>query len=245
MTSLNPVYTIGDQIIEVRYHERKGPRRGPRARRRDAGAGGHPAPRERLDEYPHQLSGGMRQRVMIAMALSCNPRLLLADEPTTALDVTIQAQILDLIRDLQREHRHGGDPDHPRPGRGRRVRRPGARHVRRQGGRGGGRPRRSSSDPQAPLHRGPAAQHPLDSAAPAACRPSRHRARPFAFPQRLPLRPTLPHTPSPPAAPPSRPCSTPGPGQPTPWPASARRRHSATRPPTPPPERAASPGVRR
>jgi peptide/nickel transport system ATP-binding protein len=102
MTSLNPVLTIGKQIGEtVRLHQ------GMNARDAEAKAVemltlvGIPAPTRRVREYPHQLSGGMRQRVMIAMALSCNPRLLIADEPTTALDVTIQAQILDLMRDLK------------------------------------------------------------------------------------------------------------------------------------------------
>jgi len=104
MTSLNPAFTIGDQLIEgIRCH-------------RDisqAEARTHaiemlrrvriPSPEQRIDEYPHKLSGGMRQRVMIAMALSCEPKLLIADEPTTALDVTIQAQVLDLMRTLREE----------------------------------------------------------------------------------------------------------------------------------------------
>ena len=106
MTSLNPVFTIGDQIIEgVLLHQ--GVSR-PEARRRAIDmleAVAIPSPRQRIDEYPHQLSGGMRQRAMIAMALSCNPSLLIADEPTTALDVTIQAQVVDLMRQLQREFR--------------------------------------------------------------------------------------------------------------------------------------------
>jgi peptide/nickel transport system ATP-binding protein len=103
MTSLNPVLTIGRQIGEtLRLHE------GLSAKQAEARAVemltlvGIPAPGRRVREYPHQLSGGMRQRVMIAMALACNPKLLIADEPTTALDVTIQAQILDLMRDLKR-----------------------------------------------------------------------------------------------------------------------------------------------
>ena len=104
MTSLNPVFTIGDQIAEaIRLHQRRRPRRGARAGDRDAAHWSRsPSPSGASHEYPHQLSGGMRQRVMIAMALSCRPRLLIADEPTTALDVTIQAQILDLLGDLQR-----------------------------------------------------------------------------------------------------------------------------------------------
>jgi oligopeptide/dipeptide ABC transporter ATP-binding protein len=104
MTSLNPVLTCGYQIAEaVALHQRVG---GELARQRAVEMlrwVGIPAPEQRLDEYPHQLSGGMRQRVMIAMALSCHPSLLIADEPTTALDVTIQAQILDLLARLQRE----------------------------------------------------------------------------------------------------------------------------------------------
>ncbi|HXD90589.1 MAG TPA: ABC transporter ATP-binding protein [Candidatus Binataceae bacterium] len=102
MTSLNPVFTIGSQIGEsIRLHQRTG-RRETRARAVEAlQMVGIADPERRVNDYPHQLSGGMRQRVMIAMALACKPRLLIADEPTTALDVTIQAQILDLIRDLQ------------------------------------------------------------------------------------------------------------------------------------------------
>jgi peptide/nickel transport system ATP-binding protein len=102
MTSLNPVFTIGSQVGEaIRLHQRTN-RRETRARTVEAlRMVGIADPERRVNDYPHQLSGGMRQRVMIAMALACNPKLLIADEPTTALDVTIQAQILDLIRDLQ------------------------------------------------------------------------------------------------------------------------------------------------
>jgi oligopeptide/dipeptide ABC transporter ATP-binding protein len=104
MTSLNPVYTVGDQIGEaLRYHQgldRRAARAEALAMLKKVGI---PAAERRLDEYPHQMSGGMRQRVMIAMALACRPTLLIADEPTTALDVTIQAQILDLMRRLQEE----------------------------------------------------------------------------------------------------------------------------------------------
>jgi oligopeptide/dipeptide ABC transporter ATP-binding protein len=104
MTSLNPVYTVGEQIVEaVELHQRL---RGRAAWDRaidSLHAVGIPAPEQRVREYPHQLSGGMRQRAMIAMALSCEPDLLIADEPTTALDVTIQAQILELLKKLQLE----------------------------------------------------------------------------------------------------------------------------------------------
>jgi len=104
MTSLNPVYTIGDQIAEVvMLHKRVG-RQDAWARAREMlDLVGIPDAARRLGEYPHRLSGGMRQRVMIAMALACNPALIIADEPTTALDVTIQAQILELMQSLQSE----------------------------------------------------------------------------------------------------------------------------------------------
>jgi oligopeptide/dipeptide ABC transporter ATP-binding protein len=104
MTSLNPVYTVGMQLAEpIRLHRRLS--------RAQAGVEavealrrvGIPAPEQRVKEYPHQLSGGMRQRVMIAMALTCHPELLIADEPTTALDVTVQAQILELLKNLKRD----------------------------------------------------------------------------------------------------------------------------------------------
>jgi peptide/nickel transport system ATP-binding protein/oligopeptide transport system ATP-binding protein len=102
MTSLNPVYTIGDQIGEaVRLHRRMGKREARTQAIEMLRLVGIPNPDERVDSYPHQLSGGQRQRVMIAMALSCEPDLLIADEPTTALDVTIQAQILDLLAELR------------------------------------------------------------------------------------------------------------------------------------------------
>ena len=105
MTSLNPVFTVGNQIAEaIELHQKGLSRAQIRAKTVDMlKLVGIPEPDKRVDDYPHQLSGGMRQRIMIAMALSCNPELLIADEPTTALDVTIQAQVLDLVRKLQRE----------------------------------------------------------------------------------------------------------------------------------------------
>src|SRR6187549_1436426 len=104
LSAMNPYYTVGHQIIEAyRIHN---PVNNKVARKHAIdllGRVGIPEPSRRVDAYPHQFSGGMRQRAMIAMALSCDPDLLMADEPTTALDVTVQAQILDLIRDLQKE----------------------------------------------------------------------------------------------------------------------------------------------
>jgi dipeptide transport system ATP-binding protein len=108
MTSLNPCFTVGAQIDEmIRTH-----RGGTRGERKERGLDllaqvGIPDPKKRYDDYPHQMSGGMSQRVMIAMAIACSPRLLIADEPTTALDVTIQAQILDLLLELQASHDMG------------------------------------------------------------------------------------------------------------------------------------------
>jgi oligopeptide/dipeptide ABC transporter ATP-binding protein len=105
MTSLNPVYTVGNQIVEaIRLHQRKSISQGWVDAVEMLRKAGIADPQQRVHEYPHQMSGGMRQRVMIAMAVSCKPALLIADEPTTALDVTIQAQILDLLDELQKQN---------------------------------------------------------------------------------------------------------------------------------------------
>ena len=104
MTSLNPVFTIGDQIMEaILLHQGVDKAEAKRRAIEMLDRVRIPSPEKRIDSYPHQLSGGMRQRAMIAMALSCQPKLLVADEPTTALDVTIQAQVLQLLKEIQRE----------------------------------------------------------------------------------------------------------------------------------------------
>lgn len=104
MTSLNPIHTCGKQIMEpLMLHKGYGKAEAYEKALQMMGQVGIPIPRQRMKEYPHQLSGGMRQRVMIAMALVCQPKLLIADEPTTALDVTIQAQILELMKKLRKE----------------------------------------------------------------------------------------------------------------------------------------------
>ena len=149
---MHPFYTVGEQIVEAyRIHNDVSQEGGAQARDRHARPGRHPAAgRARVDDYPHQFSGGMRQRAMIAMALSCDPDLLIADEPTTALDVTVQAQILDLILDLQQEFDSAVIIITHDLGRGRRARRrhPGdVRRARRRVRRGA---RRSSTRPQHP-----------------------------------------------------------------------------------------------
>jgi len=156
MSSLNPVLTVGRQIGEVlQVHERLS-RKQARARAVDLLALVRiPSPMQRIDSYPHQLSGGMRQRVMIAMAVACGPKVLVADEPTTALDVTVQAGILDVLRELRDRLGTSILFNHPRPWCHRRHRRPRCCHVRRtrRRARHGGRAVRAAP---APLHRGTA-----------------------------------------------------------------------------------------
>ena len=123
MSNLNPVFSCGEQIAEVlRLHEHLGRRQAREKAIEMLDLVGIPSPRRCAERYPHQLSGGMRQRVMIAIALSCRPQLLIADEPTSALDVTIQAQILELIDELKTAW-HGDLADLPRYGRDRRTQR--------------------------------------------------------------------------------------------------------------------------
>ena len=148
MTSLNPTLRIGAQVGETLRVQRGASRAAARAAAAEMlDLVGLPRPREQLDRFPHELSGGMRQRVVIAAALICEPRLLIADEPTTALDVTTQAQILELFDRLRQTLGHGHAADHPRHGRGGRPRRPGVRHVRGPGGRDRAAPPRSSTRP--------------------------------------------------------------------------------------------------
>ena len=116
MTSLNPVFTVGNQVAEaISVHRRVSESRGRRSAWSSCSSMvGIPSPDRRVNDYPHNMSGGMRQRVMIAMALALQPKLLIADEPTTALDVTIQAQILELIKDHARPREQRRAADHPR-----------------------------------------------------------------------------------------------------------------------------------
>ena len=122
MSSLNPVLTVGRQIDEAQRLHMGVSKDEARAHTVELlDRVGIPSPAERANDYPHQLSGGMQQRAMIAMAISCEPQLLIADEPTTALDVTIQAQVIELISSLRQELGMARDPDHPRPGARRRF----------------------------------------------------------------------------------------------------------------------------
>ena len=160
MTSLNPCYTIGNQIGEAIELHQGTTKEETRTRTIDIlRKVGMPNPERIADNFPHQLSGGMRQRAMIAMALSCTPTLLIADEPTTALDVTTESQILELMRDPPERDRHVDHVHYPQPRRGGANVRRGGRDV--PGPRGGvGADRRYLLRPETPLHDLAAALHP-------------------------------------------------------------------------------------
>ena len=194
MTSLNPVYTIGWQIAEAILAHQDISKDAARTRAIELLAKvGIPNPAERIDNYPHEFSGGMRQRAVIAIAMANDPEVILADEPTTALDVTVQAQVLDSLRTAMDGDGRRAPPHHPRPRRDRRPGRPGPGDVRRTGRRD--RHRRGRLLPT--LH----ALHARPARLAAAARRRRHGAAApdpglaslhAGRPHRLPLRPPLP-----------------------------------------------------
>ena len=150
-TALNPIRTVGQQIADVLVRHGGATRRdAPRAAIEMLKKVRIPDPERRAEAYPFELSGGMCQRIMIAIALACRPALLIADEPTTGLDVTTQAVIMDLIGELARESRHGDDLHHPRSRARRRVLRPHRRHACRPRRRGGAGRARCSPHPRHP-----------------------------------------------------------------------------------------------
>ena len=177
MTALNPVFTIGDQIIEALRVHRKASRAGAKSKAIELlEAVRIPDPARRLRDYPHQLSGGMRQRVLIAIALACQPLLLIADEPTTALDVTIQAEILDLLEEMKEKFHLALHAHHSRP-----RRRRGSCRPRRRDVRGAHRRRRTDAADlrvgQASVHAGSARIDSWGRAGTAPARDRRHGAQ--------------------------------------------------------------------
>ena len=194
MTALTPVHTIGWQIEEqIRVHLKLSRAIARRRATELLNEVGLPNPAKALDLYPHQLSGGMRQRAVIAMALSCNPSLLVADEPTTALDVTVQAQVLEMLRRLRLAFRLVDYSRYPRHGRGGRDGRPRAGHVRWPCRRAGADGRRFRG-PLAPLHVGPSCLDSVDAwrTPCAAGHHSGHAAGVYRLAKRLQLRASLP-----------------------------------------------------
>ena len=182
LAALNPVFTVGDQIAEaitVHDHAHRQQRRSASGSIELLDLVGIPNPTQRAEQYPHEYSGGMRQRAMIAMSIANEPDVLIADEPTTALDVTIQAQVLEVLERIQERTQLGDHADHPRPRCRRRRRRPRARDVRRAAGRDRRRSTTSSTSRSHPYTRGLLASLPrLDRrAATSACTGSRASRR--------------------------------------------------------------------